>query len=175
MTEKTIRWPFVGLIVLLVIVLDRVTKRMIIAKFSVGEWYDVFPGLSLTRVHNRGIAFSLFNDGGPLTRIILHLVIVVAILVITYLMVRQSSHTVLSVLAFGLVLGGAIGNLVDRVVYGHVVDFINVWIRLGGNIHSWPNFNVADSAISCGAGLLILHELRSGVAERRRSNAPDAD
>ncbi len=174
MSRQPFPWPVAGLVMIVIIVLDRVTKRMVIARLDLGEWYDVFPGLSMTHVRNRGIAFSLFNDAGPLSRIVLHLVIVAAILVITYLLVRHSAHTVVSVTAFGLILGGAVGNLIDRVAYGHVVDFICAWIRLGGDIHTWPSFNVADSAISCGAGLLILHEIRAGSRERR-TDAPDAD
>lgn len=174
MSRTSFPWPVAVVVMAVIIVLDRITKRMIMARFELGDWLDVFPGFSLTRVHNRGIAFSLFNDGGPMTRVLLHLVIVVAILVITYLLVRHSNHSMLSITAFGLILGGALGNLIDRIAFGHVVDFINVWVRIGEKIHSWPNFNIADSAISCGAALLILHEIRNPAA-RQESDASDAD
>jgi signal peptidase II len=138
-----------------------------------GTWRPIFPGLTLTHVRNPGIAFSLFADGGPLTRVLLHLVIFTAVVVIAAMVVRHGRHRLLAGLAFGLVLGGAVGNLIDRVLYGWVLDFIHVWVRIGGNTYSWPDFNVADSAISTGAVLLILSELRRPSEET--SNAPDSD
>ena len=75
-------------------------------------------------------------------------------------------------IAFGLILGGAVGNLIDRILYGWVVDFIHVWIRIGGRTRSWPDFNIADAAITCGAVVLIISEIRSA---RKEDNAPDPD
>jgi signal peptidase II len=156
---------------LAIVVLDRLTKAAVMRHLEHGQWQEVFPGLTITHVRNSGIAFSLFADGGPLTRILLHLVIFTAVVVIAWMVVRHGHHRLLSGFAFGLVLGGAIGNLIDRVLYGWVLDFIHVWARIGGRTWSWPDFNVADSAITTGAILLILIEiLSSGEAD-----APDSD
>jgi len=157
---------------LLIVVADRLTKMAVIQNLDYGGWHHVFPGLTITHVRNPGIAFSLFADGGPLTRVLLHLVILTAVVVIAWMVVRHGRHRILSGLAFGLILGGAVGNLVDRVLYGWVLDFIQVWIRVGGRTWSWPDFNVADSAISTGAILLILFEL---VRPEKADDAPDSD
>jgi len=143
-----------------IVALDRLTKMAILDRLQPGSWVPVFPGFALTHVHNRGIAFSLFADGGWLTRVVLHLVIVSAVVLIAWLLVRHNTHSWLSRMGFGLILGGAIGNLIDRVIYGWVVDFIHLWIRVGDGLHSWPDFNVADSAITVGACCLVLHEVR---------------
>ncbi len=150
---------------LLVLGLDRVTKTMVMDNLAVGSWTAVIPGIALTHVHNPGIAFSLFASGGPLSRVLLHAVILTAVVLIAWMMVRHEHHRPMAALAFGLILGGAVGNLVDRVLYGWVVDFIQLWVRLGGRTWTWPDFNVADSAITIGAGLLIISELRSSRSE----------
>jgi signal peptidase II len=156
---------------LTVIVADRLTKLAVLEHLPHGSWHAVMPGLTLTHVRNRGIAFSLFSDGGPLSRVILHLVILTAVVVIAWMVVRHGRHRLLSGLSFGLILGGAVGNLIDRVQYGWVVDFIHVWVRAGGKTWAWPDFNIADSAITVGALLLIFTELRS---PRKADDAPDS-
>jgi len=161
------------LTVLVVLFLDRVTKLLIMARLEVGEWVGVVPGFSLSHVHNRGIAFSLFSSGGSLSRVVLHVVIVAAVVVIAWMLVRDGSQAPMLGIGLGLILGGAVGNLVDRVLYGWVVDFIHVWVVVGGRVRSWPDFNLADSAISVGACLLILHELFSW--KRRAKPAAEAE
>jgi signal peptidase II len=74
------------------------------------------------------------------------------------MLVRQDKQGYLPGLSFGLILGGAVGNLIDRVRHGWVVDFLHLWIRTGDRVRSWPDFNVADSAIVVGTALLILFE-----------------
>ena len=129
----------------------------------------VCPGIAISHVHNRGIAFSMFAGGGWASRFLLHLVIVAAVVVIAWMVVRHGQRGVVAGLGFGLILGGAIGNLVDRIVYGWVIDFLHLWIRIGDRYHSWPDFNVADSAITVGAGLLILQEFRGQRDEQKSS------
>lgn len=157
---------------LVIVVADRLTKMAVIDNLDNGSWHHVFPGFTITHVRNPGIAFSLFADGGPLTRVLLHLVILTAVVIIAWMVVRHGRQRVLSGIAFGLILGGAVGNLVDRVLYGWVLDFIHVWIRFGDRTWSWPDFNVADSAISVGAVILILTEL---FRPERTDDAPDPD
>lgn len=158
-----------------VVGLDRLTKAAVMQRLEPGAWVDVVPGFALTHVHNRGIAFSLFDDGGPLSRLALHAVILAAVVVIAWMLVRHGSRRPAAGIGFGLILGGAVGNLIDRVLYGWVVDFVHLWVRIGERHWSWPDFNVADSAITIGAALLILHELREHRASRSPANAPDPD
>jgi signal peptidase II len=156
--RRAVPWLIAGVIVLA----DRLTKLAVMRHIDYldrGDWIEVFPGLTLTHVRNSGIAFSLFSDSGPLARIALHTVIGVAVVLIAWMLVHQSRRGVLPSLAFGLVLGGAVGNLVDRVLWGWVVDFIHVWVRLGDRTFAWPDFNVADSAITVGVTLLVLFEI----------------
>ena len=157
----------------LVVVADRVTKGLILARLDPGAWVEVMPGLALTHVHNRGIAFSLFSGGGAFTRVLLHLVIFTSVVIIAAMVVRHAHHSRLAGFAFGLILGGAVGNLIDRVLYGWVIDFVHLWARIGDRTVSWPDFNVADASISVGAVLLIFNELRS--SRREAVDAPDSD
>jgi signal peptidase II len=157
---------------LLVVVADRITKSMLMAHLDPGGWHEVMPGLALTHVHNPGIAFSLFASGGTLTRIILHLVIFTSVVIIAAMVVRHAQNSRLAGLAFGLILGGAVGNLIDRILYGWVVDFIHVWARIGERTIAWPDFNIADASISCGAVLLIISEFRNA---KQDDDAPDSD
>jgi len=160
------------LVALAVLGLDRVTKAAVMRCLPTGGWYPVLPGLSITHVHNSGIAFSLFADGGPATRIVLQMAITLAVGIIAWMVYRHGARGATAGVALGLILGGAVGNLVDRILYGWVVDFIHLWIRAGGRTWSWPDFNVADSAITVGAGLLLIGELRRPA---EGGNAPHPD
>lgn len=158
---------------IVVAIADRLTKLIVLERIPVGGWKPVLPGLALTHVHNRGIAFSLFSDGGWFSRVVLHGVILTAVVLIAWMLFRHGQRQLMAGLAFGLILGGAVGNLVDRVMYGWVIDFVHVWVRVGDRSLAWPDFNVADSAITVGACLLILNEFlmqRHGV-----NDAPDSD
>ena len=159
------------------IALDRVTKYLVQDRLDMGSWTPVFPGFGLTHVHNSGIAFSLFADGGLTSRIILHAVILIAVVVIGWMLVRQNHRGWMAGIGFGAILGGAVGNLIDRVLHGWVVDFIHVWVQIGGKMHSWPDFNIADSAITVGACMLIIHELRAGRSDDppNENDASDTD
>jgi signal peptidase II len=158
---------------ILVVVTDRITKGLILARLEPGSWVEVVPGFALTHIHNRGIAFSLFAGGGPLTRVLLHLVIFTSVVIIAAMVVRHGHHSRLAGLAFGLILGGAVGNLIDRVLYGSVIDFVHLWTKIGGRVWAWPDFNVADASITVGAVLLIANEFR--VHRSERDDAPDTD
>jgi len=142
-----------------VIALDRVTKLWIVAHIQVGRAIVVVPRVfRLTHVLNTGAAFSMFEDAKSqvLVRNALigfSLVAVVVVLVLLWKMGRAVSMTFV---ALSLILGGAIGNLYDRIHYQHVVDFLEVHIYH----YHWPDFNVADSAIVVGACLLLLEMLR---------------
>ena len=156
-----------------IVIADRLTKMLVLEHLPVGGWRSVFPGLALTHVHNRGIAFSLFSEGGWLSRVVLHGVILTAVVLIAWMLFRHGQRQPMAGLAFGLILGGALGNLVDRVMYGWVIDFIHIWVRVGDRSWAWPDFNVADSAITVGAGLLILNEFL--IQRRGEHDASDSD
>jgi len=155
-----------------IVLIDRITKVSVLRFLMPGSLVPIAPGIGLTHVHNPGIAFSLFADGSALTRGILQSVILVAVGFIAWVVFRQGDRSLLSSLALGLILGGALGNLIDRILYGWVVDFIHLWARIGDRVVAWPDFNVADSAITIGAILLVVHELSSPKGRRR---APDSD
>lgn len=160
-----------------ILVLDRWTKALVLEHLPFSSFTEVrlLPGLSLTHVHNTGIAFSLFADGGPLSRVLLHAVILTSVVVIAWILVRHSGDRIATAVAFGMVLGGAVGNLIDRMLYGWVIDFIHLWVDVGGRIRSWPDFNVADSAITVGAALLVIAELTAKTPKNEGSDAPNSD
>ncbi len=147
------------LVAALVLVVDRATKLAVMRAIRPGDAHIVFDRFSITHVHNRGIAFSLFADGGHFTRVLLPLVILATVAVITWILLRDRSGSTVVRIALGAILGGALGNLADRLLYGWVVDFLHFWIRIGQRAYSWPDFNVADAAISLGAVALVLHEI----------------
>ena len=130
-----------------VVLFDRISKVFFVHSLSLGESFPVFRNiLHMTLVHNTGIAFGLFKDKGFV--FILIAVIAIILLVVNIFYYRQNNE-VLSrtyILGFSLILGGAIGNLIDRVIYGYVIDFIDFRI--------WPVFNIADSAITIGAVII---------------------
>jgi lipoprotein signal peptidase len=138
-----------------VIVLDQLTKLWVAAVFQLGDKLAVLPSFNLVLAYNTGAAFSLLADAGGWQRLFFSAVAVVASVVIVHLLRRHSGQKLFS-LALALILGGALGNLVDRVAYGHVIDFIQVYWR----DWYWPAFNVADSAITVGAALLVWDSFR---------------
>ena len=139
----------------LVLALDQVTKAAVSARLVLSEPVSVLGEfVRLTLVHNRGAAFGLF-PGSPLPFIV---VSVLAIAVVLYLFARDAYRSLASRLLLGCILGGALGNLIDRVRWGYVVDFIEV----GAGRYHWPVFNVADSAVTLGVLLLAWNLARSG-------------
>ena len=146
-------WLWLG-IALVIFLLDQLTKIAIVGAFQLGESLPITSFFNLVRVHNAGAAFSLLADAGGWQRWFFTGLGTVAALVMVYLLRTHAGQT-LFCLALSLLLGGAVGNVVDRVLYSHVIDFLDFYY---GNWH-FPAFNVADSAITMGACLLILDEL----------------
>jgi signal peptidase II len=146
-----VRWL---LIALLVIVLDQVTKALVVEQFDLGDSRYVAPFFNLVRAHNPGAAFSFLAGADGWQRWFFIVLGFAASGFIVWMILRHPGQT-LFCFAVSLILGGALGNVVDRLVHGHVIDFIQVhWA-------GWffPSFNVADSAITAGAVLLIVDEL----------------
>jgi signal peptidase II len=138
-----------------IVALDLATKAWITSAFRYGETLEITPFFNLVLVHNTGAAFSFLAGAGGWQRWFFTVVAVVISAVIVWMLRKPGNPPLLSA-ALALVLGGAIGNLVDRVRLGHVVDFIQVH---GGGYY-FPAFNVADSAITVGVVLLIWDGLR---------------
>ena len=138
-----------------VAVLDFLTKRWVESALAPGQVMEVTPFFNLVLTFNPGAAFSLFAQASGWQRPFFIGVAVMAAVVITWLLRRHWRDTLFGV-ALSLILGGALGNLWDRVVLGHVVDFLDVH---AAGWH-WPAFNLADSAISVGAALLIWDGFR---------------
>jgi len=142
---------------LVVGVVDQVTKYLAVDLLVHGQSVAVLPGLNWTLLHNYGAAFSFLNQAGGWQRwLFTGLAVVISILLVVWLS-RTRRDDWRSALPLALILGGAVGNLVDRLNHGYVIDFIDVYY----STHHWPAFNVADSAISVGAVLLILFGLAS--------------
>ncbi|NOR40444.1 MAG: lipoprotein signal peptidase [Gammaproteobacteria bacterium] len=148
-----LRWLWVSAVVLL---LDQCSKFLADASLALYQSVDVMPSLAIRLAYNSGAAFSFLSDASGWQRwfFIVLSVVVVGILIVW--LTRLPSGQAMTALALALILGGAAGNLVDRVLYGYVIDFIDVYY---GSWH-WPTFNIADSAISAGAFLLLLDAFR---------------
>lgn len=142
-----------------VVIVDQITKQVAWRSFVTGYHTDIIPNvLRITLVKNQGAAFGLFEGG----RIFFIVASVIAVIFITYLGFHLPRPDRYKRVLLGLILGGAIGNLIDRVYDGAVIDFIEMGI--GG--HWWPVYNVADIAVTVGAVLLLLHLLMSAKRGR---------
>ena len=134
-----------------VVLADQVTKALVLARFSLGERVELTGFFNMVLVYNKGAAFSFLSDAGGWQTPALVVFAVVAIGVVGTFIVRSPGRLMLCT-GLALILGGALGNLIDRVRFGQVVDFLD--FHAAG--WHWPAFNVADSAITVGAALLIL-------------------
>jgi signal peptidase II len=153
-------WPWLG-IALAVILLDQIVKAVISATFQLGELHTVNPVLDIVRAHNTGAAFSFLANASGWQRWFFIGLGAIAAVFIVWLLKRHGGQRMFG-WALALILGGAVGNVIDRVWHGYVVDFVQV--HWHGSY--FPAFNVADSAISVGAALLVLDELRRVLRSR---------
>ena len=147
------------LLALIVVLLDRWTKRLVAARIPVFTHIQIIPGFfRLTHTENTGAAFSLFADSPShwKTGLLIGFSLI-AMVIVSVLLWRQRSALSISGIALSLILGGAVGNLWDRVASGRVVDFLLLYVKQ----YQWPVFNLADSAIVIGAGLLVAEILFS--------------
>ena len=141
-----------------VVALDVATKAWVMRAFALGESLEVTPFFNLVLMFNRGAAFSFLATAGGWQRWFFAAVTVVIGIGILWMLRRQHAQRLVST-ALALVLGGALGNLWDRLTLGHVIDFV----QLHASGYYWPAFNVADSAITVGVVLLVWDSLRSGA------------
>lgn len=139
-------------IAIVAIVLDQLTKWMASTSLNMHEQNPVMPFFNLTLMHNYGAAFSFLSNAGGWQRWFFTIIaVVISIVLIVWITRLKPTERWLGV-SLGLVLGGAIGNLIDRVAYGYVIDFIQ-WYY---DRFYWPAFNIADAAISVGAVMLLI-------------------
>ena len=137
-----------------VVALDQATKALVRSRFELHDSLEIIPGFfNLTRVHNYGAAFGLMNAADfPLKTVVLSIVATVALLALTIYASTLPVEQLLARVGLALIVGGAAGNLIDRLTAGYVVDFVDVYWR---NWHFWA-FNVADAAITVGVAFMIL-------------------
>jgi len=154
------RWGLHAVLVAAIILLDQLTKALIVRTVPFYGTVTVIPGfLDLTRIHNKGAILGLFGGTGqPWTTVLLLLSNAVALGLVAFYFSRTTERERFARLALTLVAGGALGNIVDRIIRGYVVDFVDMH---AGTLH-WPVYNVADACITVGAVLLV-----AGIIFRR--------
>jgi signal peptidase II len=135
-----------------VVIFDQVTKQIAEAQLSLHQAINVMPYFDWYLTYNTGAAFSLLADAGGWQRWFFTVIAIVVSAVLVQWIRKLPHEETLTALSLCLILGGAIGNLIDRILLGHVIDYIQVWL----GSYPFPAFNIADAAISVGAALLIL-------------------
>ena len=158
----SLRRPYL-LLTAAVIVLDQITKRVVAGSMPLHDSHEIVPGvLSLTHVRNRGAAFGFLSNADlPYQSVLFAILSLVALGAIAAYALKLPAAQRWPQIALALIMGGAVGNLIDRLAYGYVIDFVDVYWR----VYHWPAFNVADSCISVGVAMLILDLLRSPAEE----------
>ncbi|MCS6231515.1 lipoprotein signal peptidase [Shewanella baltica] len=156
--DSGLRWYWVAVLVFFA---DQLSKQWVLANFDLHESLNLLPFFNFTYVRNYGAAFSFLSDAGGWQRWLFTIVAVGFSTLLTVWLRKQSASLLKLNLAYTLVIGGALGNLVDRLMHGFVVDFIDFfWAK-----SHYPAFNIADSAICIGAVLIILDTFLSGKSE----------
>jgi signal peptidase II len=153
----------------LVVVLDQLTKLIADSQLVFHRPVVIFPGFSFTLLYNEGAAFSFLSDAGGWQRWFFMLLSLVISLVLVFWLRQVEKHKTVLAAGIALILGGALGNLIDRSLYGYVIDFIDVYYRA----YHWPAFNLADSAITLGAALLVLDLMRERKTPHPVDDGPD--
>lgn len=146
----------------LVIIIDQITKYAASSMLLMHEPVAILPFFNFTLMHNPGAAFSFLADQGGWQRWFFAVLALVVSVVLAVWLRRLQAHEKWLALALSLVLGGAVGNLIDRIYHGYVVDFIDVYY----NAWHWPAFNIADSAITVGAVMLVIDTFRGKEKSR---------
>lgn len=156
--KNMLKWLWLSLLAL---VLDQASKLWIAGSMQLYESIAVLPGFNLTYVHNTGAAFSLLSEAGGWQRWLFAILALAISTGLTIWLARLQRHEKLLAVSLALVLGGALGNLIDRLLYGYVIDFLDVYYRQW----HWPAFNIADSAITLGVFLMLLENFGVGQAK----------
>lgn len=157
-----LKWLWISVVV---VILDQYTKYLASEQLVLHQPLPVMPLLNFTLMHNEGAAFSFLSDAGGWQRWFFTVVAIVLGVVIFFWIKKLGKTALWRTIALCLILGGAIGNVWDRIQLGYVVDFIQVYYRSW----AWPAFNVADSAISIGVVMIVLEMLREMRQEHKQS------
>jgi signal peptidase II len=155
-------------LILLLLVVDQLSKVWVIQNFSLGESVSLLPVFNFTYARNYGAAFSFLGDAGGWQRWFFTMIAVVVSLILAVWLSRLAKQQLKLSLALSLIISGAIGNLIDRSLYGYVVDFLHVFYQ---DWH-YPIFNIADCAISIGAVLLIWDSFSSNPRTATSGDKP---
>lgn len=156
--------PWLG-VALLVILADQISKWLIRHRLPLDSSHPVTGFFNLVYIHNPGAAFSFLAGAPGWQRWLFTALGVAATLFILWLLMRHRGQRLFS-LSLALILGGALGNVIDRLLWGKVTDFLDFYVTLSGRQWHWPAFNLADSAIFVGAALLVIDELRRSRQRR---------
>ncbi|WP_189376479.1 signal peptidase II [Thalassotalea profundi] len=151
--STSLRWLWITFVFL---VIDQVTKQWVANSFDLYESVNVLPFFNITYVHNLGAAFSFLADQGGWQRWFFTIIAFIASIVFGVWLKRTPATQPLLAIALACMLSGALGNLIDRLLFGYVIDFLDFYI---GSNH-WPAFNVADSMIFIGAALMIIDSFK---------------
>ena len=155
-----LKWIWLTIVV---VVIDQLTKYVASVSLEMYQPIAVMPMLNWTLMHNPGAAFSFLHDAGGWQRWFFSVIAIAVSIVIVLWIKKLEKHEKWQAIALALILGGAIGNVIDRVWLGYVVDFIDVYYQ---HWH-WPAFNIADSAIFIGVAMIITDSIREYLAERK--------
>ena len=149
-------------ITIIFVIIDQVTKHLAAGNMNLYESIEVLPFFNITYVHNPGAAFSFLADQEGWQRWFFTIIASAASMLFLVWLAKTPKENKVLCIAFALMLSGALGNLIDRVLFGYVIDFLDFYI---GTSH-WPAFNIADSAILVGASLMLLDSYLSDKAEK---------
>ena len=150
-----LKWLWLSLLAL---ILDQASKLAVDGSMQLYQSIQIMPYFNMTYVHNTGAAFSFLSEAGGWQRWFFAGLALAISVVIAFWLARLKKHETLLAVALALVLGGAVGNLIDRLVYGYVIDFLDVYYQ---DWH-WPAFNIADSAITLGVILMLAESFGFG-------------
>jgi signal peptidase II len=154
-----LKWLWLSL---LAVILDQGSKLAIASSMQLYQSIQIMPYFNLTYVHNTGAAFSFLSEAGGWQRWFFAGLALVISIVIAVWLARLKQHETLLAVALSLVFGGAIGNLIDRLAYGYVIDFLDVYYQTW----HWPAFNIADSAITLGVILMLVESFGFGGSKK---------
>lgn len=151
------KWYFS--LIFFIIVLDQISKFIIRANFNLYEQIDIIRGfIKIVYVRNSGVVWGMLsNNQNHLVPVIISILSIAALLTVLYIFIKTSISCRLELISLSFIMGGAIGNILDRLILGYVVDFIDIYVKS----YHWPTFNIADSFISIGIVLLLISVLRN--------------
>ena len=141
------------LFIIFLVGIDQISKFLISAQLNLGESFNILPFLSFTLIHNTGIAFSIFDDGGVFSRWLLVMCVFLILIYMFFLLFKKAPKHLLELISLLLIISGGLGNLIDRIFLGHVVDFVHMFYKH----YSFYVFNFADSYITIGIFIYLIY------------------